>query len=66
MPTAGLRRSSSRSRQTNFYGYPESHRQEINFINIGIHRMSTAKKKAAEAGPEGDQPSVFLALFFCL
>jgi len=49
MPTAGPRRSGGRSRRTHFYGYPESHRQERIFINIGSYRMSAAKKKAAEA-----------------
>jgi len=49
MPTAGPRRSSGRSQRTHFYGYPESHRQERNFINIGSYRMSAAKKKVAEA-----------------
>jgi len=49
MPTASPRRSNGRSRRTHFYGYPESHRQEKIFINIGSYRMSAAKKKAAEA-----------------
>jgi hypothetical protein len=49
MPTAGPRRSSGRSRRTHFYGYPEPHRQERNFINMGSYRMSAAKKKVAEA-----------------
>jgi hypothetical protein len=49
MPTDSPRRSSGRSQRTHFYGYPESHRQERIFINIGSYRMSAAKKKAAEA-----------------
>ena len=49
MPKASQMRSIGRSRRTHFYGYPESHRQERNFINIGSYRMSAAKKKAAEA-----------------
>jgi hypothetical protein len=28
--------------------------------------MSAAKKKAEKVGLEGDQPGVFVALFFCL
>jgi hypothetical protein len=34
--------------------------------DIGSYRMPAAKKKTEKVGPEGDQPGVFLALFFCL
>jgi hypothetical protein len=34
--------------------------------DIGICRISAAKKKVEEVSLEGDQPGVFLELFFCL